>query len=92
MKVENLGELKDKEDTIIFYKIFESQASFVSKKSKFNSRKRDLASSFNWVHCNKSKCFITLLTISELVKLFEKKLIGGFSAVNTRLAFDLQIF
>ena len=31
-------------------------------------------------------------TGAEHVRVFEKTLIGGFSCVNTRLAFDIQIF
>ena len=36
----------------------------------------------------KSKCLIALPTAPEHVRVFEKTLIGGFSCVNTRLAFD----
>ena len=34
---------------------------------------------------------IALPTAAEYVRVFEKILIGGFSCVNTRLAFDSQI-
>ena len=46
-----------------------------------------------YVHHDKSKCLIAiaLATDAEQVKLFERTLIGGFSSVNTRLAFDFQI-
>lgn len=43
------------------------------------------------VHRDKSKCLIALPTAAEYVRVFEKILIGGFSCVNTRLAFDSQI-
>ena len=36
----------------------------------------------------KSKCSIVLPTDAEFVRVFETTLIGGFSCVNTRLAFD----
>ena len=39
----------------------------------------------------KSKCCIALPSDAEHVRLFEKTLIGGFSCVNTRLAFDTEI-
>ena len=40
---------------------------------------------------DKSKCLIALPTEAEHVRMFEKTLIGGFSCVNTRLAFDTRI-
>ena len=43
------------------------------------------------VHRNKSKCCIALPTDADFVRVFEKTLIGGFSCVNTRLAFDTNI-
>ena len=43
------------------------------------------------MHRDKSKCLIALPTDAEQVRVFEKTLIGGFSCVNTRLAFDIQI-
>ena len=50
------------------------------------------ASSFSGcVYRDKSKCLIALPTNAEHVRLFEKTLIGGFSCINTRLAFDSQI-
>ena len=44
-----------------------------------------------YVHHDKSKCLIALATDAKQVKLFERTLIGGFSSVNTRLAFEFQI-
>ena len=59
---------------------------------ELNPKKCNFASSFSGcVHCDKSKCLIALPTDTEHVKLFEKTLVGGFSCVNTRLAFDTQI-
>ena len=58
----------------------------------FNPRKCNSASSFNvCVHKDKSKCCIVLPTDVEHVRVFEKTLIGGFSFVNARLAFDTEI-
>ena len=39
----------------------------------------------------KSKSSIALSTDAEFIRVFEKTLIGGFSCVNTRLAFDTDI-
>ena len=79
-------------DTLILCEIFESRATYLNKNFKFNPRKCNYASSFGiYVHRDKSKCIIALPTDAETVKIFEKPLIGGFSGVNTRLAFDSQI-
>ena len=38
-----------------------------------------------------SKVIITLPTTSKHVEIFEQTVIGGFSCVNNRLAFDTQL-
>ena len=59
---------------------------------QYNPRKCNTASSVSGcVHRNKSKCCIVLPTDAEYVRAFEKTLLGGFSCVNTRLAFDTNI-
>ena len=64
----------------------------MQKLFKFNPRKCNSASSFSGcVHRDKIKCLIALLADAEHGRAFEKTLIGGFSCVNTRLAFDTQI-
>ena len=40
------------------------------------------------MHCFLSKAIIVLPTQAQIVDLFEQTVIGGFSCVNTRLAFD----
>ena len=95
MKLENLGELNkiyNFQDTIILCEIFEQRSSHLQNLFKFNPRKCNSASSFSGcVHRDKSKCCIALPTDAEHVRIFEKTLIGGFSCVNTRLAFDTEI-
>ena len=39
-----------------------------------------------------SKCVIALPTDADIVRIFKKTLIGGYSCVNTRMAFDTEIF
>ena len=95
MKLEDLGELNkiyNFEDTIILCEIFEQRSSHLQNLFKFNHRKCNSASSFSGcIHRDKIKCFIALPTDAEHVRVFEKTLIGGFSCVNTRLAFDTEI-
>ena len=72
--------------------IFEQRSNRLQERFKFNPRKCNSASSLSGcVHKDKSKCFIALPTNSEHIILFEKTLIGGFSCVKTRFAFDSQI-
>ena len=95
MKLENLGELNkiyNFQDTVILCEVFEQCSFHLQDFFKFNPRKCNSASSFSGcVHRDKSKCCITLPTNAEHVRVFEKTLIGGFSCVNTRLAFDTEI-
>ena len=95
-KLKNLGVL-DKiynfQDTIILCKIFEQCSSeHLQRLFKYNPCKCNSASSFSGtVHGDKSKRLIALPTVAEHVTVFEKMLIGGFSCLNTRLAFDTEI-
>ena len=95
LKLKNLGKLNkiyNFQDTIILCEIFEQRSSHLQKLFKFNPREWNSTSSFSGcVHRDKSKCLIALPTDAEQVRVFEKTLIGGFSCVNTRLAFDTQI-
>ena len=93
--MKNLGELNklyNFQDTIVLCEIFESCSSYLNKIFKYNPRKCNSASCFSrCVHWDKSKCCIALPTDQEMVKIFEKIIIGSFSGANTRLASDLQI-
>ena len=40
----------------------------------------------------KSKCCTVLPTDAEIVRIFEKTVIGGYSCVNTRMGFDTDNF
>ena len=81
------------QDTAILCEIFEQRATLLEQLFKFNARKCNSASLFSgYVQRNKSKCFIVLPTDAEMIRVFEKTLIGGYSCVNTRIAFDTEIF
>ena len=81
------------QDTLILCKIFEQKASLLEKLFKFNPRKCNSASSFSGtVHRNKTKCNIVMPTNTEQIRVFETTLIGGYSYVNTRMAFDTELF
>ena len=79
-------------DTIILCEIFEQRSSPLQDIFQYNPGKCNSGSSFSsCVHRDRSKCCIALPTDTEQVRVFEKTLIGGFSCVNTRLAFDTEI-
>ena len=81
------------QDTLILCVIFEQRSDMLQHLFKFNPRKCNSASAFSgYVHRNKSKRNIVLPFDAETVRVFEKTLIGGYSAINTRLAFDTEIF
>ena len=64
----------------------------MQERFNFNHRKCNSASmSRKCVQTTKSKSIISLPTCNEHVKIFKKTLYGGFSSVNTHLAFDTEI-
>ena len=80
-------------DTLILCEIFEQRSILLEKLFKFNPRKCNSASSFSGcAQRNKSKCNIVLSTNTNKIKVFENTLIGGYSCVNTRVAFDTELF
>ena len=90
--LDELNHIYNFQDTIILCEIIEQRSLRLEKFFKYNPRRYNSASSFSGcVHRNKSKCCILLPTDTEHVRVFGKKLIGGFSYVNTRLAFDTEV-
>ena len=58
----------------------------------FNPRKCNSASSLSGcIETEMSRIILASPTKLEHVEIFEKTVTGGFSSVNTRLAFDTQI-
>ena len=96
LRLKTLGDMNriyNFQDTLILCKIFEQKASLLEKLFKFNPRKCNSASSFSGtVHRNKTKCNIVMPTNTKQIRVFEKTLIGGYSCVNTRMAFDTELF
>ena len=94
MKLENLGELNkiyNFQDTIILCEIFEQRSVLLKQIFKYNLQCNNASSFCGCLHRMKSKSSIALSTDAEFIRVFEKTLIGGFSCVNTRLAFDTDI-
>ena len=96
LRLETLGDMNriySFQDTLILCEIFEQRSVLLEKLFKFNPRKCNSASSFSgYVHRNKSKCNIVMPTDAKKIRVFENTLIGGYSCVNTRMAFDTRLF
>ena len=95
LKMRNLSDLNDlynTQDVILLTEIIESQFQAMQNTYGFNPRKCNSASSMSGcIEREMSKVILTLPTKYEHVEIFEQTVIGGFSSVNTRLAFDSQI-
>ena len=88
LNLQTLGELNkyyNIQDTLILCEIFEQRFDLLQRLFKFNLRKCNSASAFSgYVHRNKSKCNIVFPLDAEIVRVFEKTLIGGYRC-NWRL-------
>ena len=95
LKMRNLGDLNDlynTQDVILLTEIIESRFQAMQNTYGFNPRKCNSASSMSGcIEREMSKIILALPTKYEHVEIFEETVIGGFSCVNTRLAFDTQI-
>ena len=92
----NLGDMNDlynAQDTIVLCGIIENRFQLMQDEYGYNPRKCNSARTLSGcIEREMSKIIIALPTSSEIVDIFEKTLTRGFSYVNTRLAFDTEIF
>ena len=95
LKMRNLGDMNDlynAQDVILLCEINESRFQIMSNKYGFNPRKCNSASSMSGcIEREMSKLILALPTKLDHVEIIEQTVTGGFSSVNTRLAFDTQI-
>ena len=95
LKMRNLGDLNDiynAQDVILLTEIIESRFQAMQDAYGFNPRKCNPASSMSGcIEREMSKIVLTLPTKYEHYEIFEQTVTGGFSSVNTRLAFDTEI-
>ena len=91
----NLGDLNDLynvQDVILLCEIIENRFQIMQDTYGFNPKKYNSASSMSGcIEREMSKIVLALRTKYEHVGIFEQKVIGGFSSVNTRLVFDSQM-
>ena len=87
----DLNDLYNAQDVILLYELIENRFQFMQDKYGFNPRKCNSASSLSeCIERQISKVIISFPTNVEHLEIFET-VTGGFSCVNTRLAFDTSI-
>ena len=95
LKMRNLVDMNDlynTQDLILLCEIIENRFQLMHAKYRFNPRKRNSASSLSGsIERNLSNIIIALPTTNAIIDVFEQTLTGGFSCVNTHLAFDTEI-
>ena len=93
--MKNLGDLNDLyyvKDVILLYEIIENCFQAMTDTYDFNPTKGNSASSMSGsIEREMSKIILALPAKYDHVEIFEQRITGGFSSVNTRLAFDSQI-
>ena len=88
----DLNDLYNTQDVILLTEIIESRFQSMQDMYGFNPRKCNSASSMSGcIKREMSKIILALPTKYGHVEIFEETLIGGFSCINTRLAFGTLI-
>ena len=88
----NMNDLYNAQGVILLCKIAENRFQFMHDQYGFNPRKCNSASTISgFIEREMSRVITALLTPNEAVDFFEQTITGGFSLVNTRLAFDTEI-
>ena len=91
----NLGDMNDLynvQDIILSCEVGENRFQFMHDWYGFNPRECNPASTLSGcIEREISHVIIALPTSNEVIDIFEQTIIGGFSSVNTRLAFDTEI-
>ena len=95
LKMRHLGDLNDLynfQDVVLLCEILENRFQLMHERYGFNPKKCNSASTLSGcIEREMSKVILTLPTKVEHNEIFEQTVIGGFSCVNNRLAFDTQI-
>ena len=95
LKMRNLGNMNDlynAQDVILLAEIIENWFQFMHERYAFNARCCNSASTLrSRIERKMDRVVLTLPTKLEHVEIFEQTITGGFSSVNTGLAFNTQI-
>ena len=95
LKMQNLGDINDlynAQNVILLYQITGNRFQFMHDQYGFNPRKCNSASTLSGcIEREMLHVIIALPTSNEAVDIFEQTITGGFSSVNTKLAFNTEI-
>ena len=95
LKMRNLwgmNDLYNAQDIVLLCVIGKNRFQFMHDRYGFNPRKCNSASPLSGcIEREMSHVIIALPTSNEVIDIFEQTITGGFSSVNTRLAFDTEI-
>ena len=87
--LDDLNDLDNVQDVILLSEIIENRFEAMHKTYGFNPKKYNSASAMSgYIEREMSKIILALPTKLDHVEIFEQTVTGGFSSVNTRLAFD----
>ena len=87
-----MNDVYDAQDVILLAEIIENRFQFMHERYGFNPRRCNSASTLSGcIEREIGRVILTLPTRLEHVKIFKQTITGGFSLVNTRLAFDTKI-
>ena len=88
----DMNDLYNAQNIVLLAEIIENRFQFIHKRYGFSPRRCNSASTLSsCIEHEMDKVLLALWTKLEHVEIFEKTITGGFSSVNTRLAFDTQI-
>ena len=95
LKMKSLGDMNDlynAQDIVLLAEIIENRFQFIHERYGFNPRRCNSASTLSsCIEHEMDRVILALPTKLEHVEIFEQKITGGFSSVNTRLALDNHI-
>ena len=95
LKMQNLGDKNDLynvQDVILLCEIAENRFHFMHDQYSLNPNKcNSVSTRSGCIETEMSRVLIALPTSNEAIDIFEQTITGGFSSVNTRLAFDTEI-
>ena len=87
-----MNDLYNAQDLILLCQTAGNRFQFMHDQYGFNPRKCNSANTLSGcIEKEMLHVIITLSTSNEAVDIFEQTITGGFSSVNTRLAFDTEI-
>ena len=90
--ISDMNDLYNAQNVTLLYEIIENYFQLMYVKYGFKPRKCNSACTVSdCIERDLSKVIIALPASNKVAEVFEKTLSGGFSCVNTRLSFDIEL-